>query len=354
MSNKTERIIRLYNRLRRGPVTIDILSKWAKQAGIDISQRQLYRDVSSLLHLQFAKGENVIEFIDEKNRKTWKLEYDDDQNRLSQYDINSFFLFKNFVPTCVQEKRKDSIEKFETILYKQLSKSGYQRLIDANELYLRKTDFYDNFYDIAEQQQIETLIWSLQNKRKLIIEETLVNPSNAKLSKSKFPISFMPMELLFHRGRIHISGIEQETNRLFIFTVDKRFKFDLTNDIYNRAKSLKTYREQLDTRFGISEPTYNKVYNIKIEFTKGYAESMMNFFWHSSQNWKQLKNGNYLLSMRCCIGRELIGWLAQGLDKVKVHQPKALQSLFIAKIQKTKDVYTNNETINEDAANADY
>lgn len=74
MSNNLERLIRIYNRLRRGPVTIEIISKWAKGAGINISTRQLYRDLNSLQHLYFSDGENVIEFVDQKNRKTWKLE----------------------------------------------------------------------------------------------------------------------------------------------------------------------------------------------------------------------------------------------------------------------------------------
>ena len=132
MSNNLERLIRIYNRLRRGPVTIEIISKWAKSAGINISTRQLYRDLNSLQHLHFAEGENVVEFVDEKNRKTWKLEYDGDSEPLTQYDINSFFLFRNFIPASIQQHRKDSIEKFEKILYKNLSKNKYQKQAEAN------------------------------------------------------------------------------------------------------------------------------------------------------------------------------------------------------------------------------
>ncbi len=84
MSNNLERLIRIYNRLRRGPVTIEIISKWAKGADINISTRQLYRDLNSLQHLHFADGENIIEFIDEKNRKTWKLEYEGTSMKLQR------------------------------------------------------------------------------------------------------------------------------------------------------------------------------------------------------------------------------------------------------------------------------
>ena len=40
MAAHLERIIRIYNRLRRGPVTIDVLSKWATNAGIEVGTKK--------------------------------------------------------------------------------------------------------------------------------------------------------------------------------------------------------------------------------------------------------------------------------------------------------------------------
>src|SRR5690348_16394349 len=120
MSNNLERLIRIYNRLRRGPVTIEIISKWAENAGIKISKRQLYRDLNILQHLKIADNENVIEFVDEKNKKTWKLEYNENTEQITKYDINSFFLFNNFIPSSIQNSRQASLEKFQRILYKNL------------------------------------------------------------------------------------------------------------------------------------------------------------------------------------------------------------------------------------------
>lgn len=94
MSVRLERLIRIYNRLRRGPVTIEIISKWSKSAGINVRSSQLYRDLNTLQNLQIAEGENVVEFVDEKNRKTWKLEYNAEAEKVAQFDINSFFLLK--------------------------------------------------------------------------------------------------------------------------------------------------------------------------------------------------------------------------------------------------------------------
>lgn len=143
-----ERLLRIYNRLRRGPVTMEIISKWAATAGINISDRQLYRDLNKLQHLKIADDENVVEFVDEKNRKTWKLEYESSSEPVTEYDINSFFLFRNFIPDSIQKQRMDSIEKFEKILYKNLSNNKYQKQAEVSELYLRKTNYHDKKYQL--------------------------------------------------------------------------------------------------------------------------------------------------------------------------------------------------------------
>lgn len=353
MSVRTERLIRIYNRLRRGPVTIEIISKWAKGAAIQVSDRQLYRDLNELKSLQIAEGENVVEFVDEKNRKTWKLEYDEESEKFSQFDINSFYLLKNFAPYAILEARRSSLEKLEKTFYKSLSKNKYQQHIQGNELYLRKTNFNENMYGPAEHKQIEEVIWALHNNRQIIIEKEKINPANIHFKKDAFPVTMCPLELIFHRGRAHISGLS-ENHDLLIFSIDKSLVFHLTNTPFNRKKLTKVYKNKMLPLFGISEPQQNKTYSVKLEFTREYGESMKNFFWHHTQKWSSLKNGNYMLELKCSIGRELVGFIAVGLDKVKVHQPKVLRELMIKKYNRTVFVYETDTCITEEEANKDY
>lgn len=354
MAVRIERLIRIYNRLQRGPVTIEIISQWAKNAGIKVSDRQLYRDLNELRSLSIAKGENVVEYINEKNKKTWKLEYDDNQEKLTQFDINSFFLLKNFAPYSVFEQRKHSIEKFEQIIYRQVSTNKYQQSIKANELYLRRTNYNENLYGQVEHQQIEDLIWALQNHRIIVIEEEVINCANIHLSQNPFPLSMYPLELVFHRGRVHIAGLSVTTNQFLLFAIDKGLKFTLTNRAFERSQFLSFYHEVFARIFGISDPPNNKIYTVKIEFTKGFGESWMNHFWHHSQQWKPLKNGNIMLQMQCSIGRELVGFIAHGLDKMKVHQPRILKNLVWQKLKDTVAVYENNLEIREEESNKGY
>ena len=354
MSVRLERLIRIYNRLRRGPVTIEIISKWAAAASIKVSDRQLYRDLNELKNLHVAEGENVVEYSDEKNRKTWKLEYQENSEKLTQYDINSFFLLKSFAPYTLHEQRKHSIEKFEAILYRHLSKNKYQQSIDANELYLRRTNYMENLYGEVEHSQMEDLIWALHNKRVIVIEAELLNVANLHLPAEPFPMPMYPLELVFHRGRVHIAGLAEKDNRFVLFTLDKTFRFSLTNRTFNRKKFLAQYKKIFDSLFAISDPVNKRVYNIQIEFTKGFAESFMTYFWHHSQRWQSLSNGNYMLHLHCSIGRELIGFLATGLNKVKVHQPAILKNLYYGKLRETCLIYERDIPIEEESANSGY
>lgn len=120
----------------------------------------------------------------------------------------------------------------------------------------------------------------------------MINSSNIDLAKNAYPITMYPLELLFHRGRIHIAGATNEMQCL-IFVIDKAFNFSLTNETFNRKKYIGKYKERIGSLYGISEPINHKVYNIKLEFTEAYAESMKNFHWHHSEKWEKLKNGNF-------------------------------------------------------------
>lgn len=109
-----------------------------------MSDRQLYRDLEQIKSIALTDGEVVKDYINEKNKKTWKLEYKENSEKISAFDINSFFLLKNFAPYAVLEERKASIEKFEKIIYKSFSQNNYQQYIQANELFMRKTNYNEN------------------------------------------------------------------------------------------------------------------------------------------------------------------------------------------------------------------
>ncbi len=105
----TDKLLRLYNRLKSGPITIEVARAWTKNAGIYVSDRQLYRDLDKLEFLKINDTECVTVFKDGKNRKKWKLEFKESADKLTEYDINSFYLLKNFAPSSIVDHRTESI-----------------------------------------------------------------------------------------------------------------------------------------------------------------------------------------------------------------------------------------------------
>lgn len=353
MAAHVERLIRIYNRLKRGPVTIEIISKWAEKVGIDVSSRQLYRDLNQLKNLQINEGENVEEYVDEKNKKTWKVEFATKEEKLTPYDINTFFLLKNFAPNAIIQERKKSFEKIEATFYKSFSNSNYQKYIEANELYLRNNQFMQAKYNSREHQQIEDFIWALHNKRCITIEGDKHNTANTKFGIENFPITLYPLELMFCHGRVFICGAT-DTKQQINFVLDDTLQYSLTNKTFNRKKYYTNYKNAVDNMFGISDTINNKVYHIKLEYTDNYALATKKFVLHNSQKWELLKNGNYMLHLHCSIGRDVVSLVAAGLDKIKVHSPKILKDFINKKYAESIMVNNGELPVNEERANKDY
>ncbi len=200
---------------------------------------------------------------------------------------------------------------------------------------------------------MEEYIWALHNKRSLIINSIGINPANVHLPPDPFPLTVCPMYLVLHYGRLYISGLTMD-GKLVNFAIDKDTRFQLTNKTFNRQKLEACYKKQMEAVFGVSDGINENVYDIKIEFTEGYARSWQRYFWHHSQKWETLPNGNCMLYLRCSIGREIFGFLGYGLDKVKVHEPQLLKDMFEKKIRQIAAIYRHDLSINEEEANKDY
>ncbi len=61
-----------------------------------------------------------------------------------------------------------------------------------------------------------------------------------------------------------------------------------------------------------------------------------------------------MLSLQCTVSRDLIGFIAIGLNKIKVHQPKILKDLIVKKLQDTLSIYEGDLEIKEEWGNEGY
>ena len=87
------------------------------------------------------------------------------------------------------------------------------------------------------------------------------------------------------------------------------------------------------------------MYDIEVEFSEMTGFFMKHIFWHRTQKFKRLKNGNHLLSMKCGINRELVGWIFQWMSNAKVIKPQILKDAVRNKLEDILELYRDEKSL---------
>lgn len=344
MSEKATRIIKLYARLKRGPVTIEMIRSWADAHDIKISTRTLYRDLDTLEAHLAVRGEKLVVIEGEKNRKTWKIEFEKSAHELNAFDLTSYHLFKQFAPLSIVEARKSSLEKLEERFYTANSKSEFEQQTFTENDQISSTHFYEYAFGAEYQQVLEDVIWSIQNKREISIES--IRFDNTSLSASiSFPAQIRPLQILYHRGCVHVLGYIDKQQRAIALALEQIVSYKLSNSMFDRNKTLVPFQEQMLKRFGVTDNIDQKTYAISIEFASTTGDFVTNHQWHPTQRFEKKKNGNYIMHLQCGINRELIGWIFQWMNNARVLRPAKLKSLVLATINDTKKNYSTTKPL---------
>lgn len=338
MSDKASRILRIYARLRRGPVTIEILKDWAVSNDIFVSERSLYRDLKEIERIVLLAGERVVVTSGEKNRKTWKVLFEGENNPLNDEDLNTFILFRNFAPLSLLTAQKASLAKFENFFYSAHSVSHFENKAGLINSQIASSHFYENADTQNYKKALSDCIWSIQNCRELHIRK--LDFDYTSISKSiTFPLVFLPIQLLYHRGEIHLVGYTKESEKLLVIGIEQLTKYKLSNEMFSARNYAQKLKAEMALRFGITENTDDEVHDIEIEFSAMTGAFMQHLFCHITQKFTRKKNGNYILKMRCGINRELVGWIFQWMSNVKVIKPEVLRNQVESKLKDVLNLY---------------
>lgn len=344
MSEKSKRLMMIYSRLKSGPVTIDMLSNWAKKNDVQISSRTFYRDLYDLENSVILPNQKLVVAIGEKNRKTWKIEYINQEEPLTEFDINSYILFQNFLPLSIIASRKDSLGKIVGLFYEKYSKSQFEHFVNVAKMQIKATHFFEGTVFTDYHKILDDCIWSIQNKRE--IELLSVNYDYTSISSHlKFPQVFLPIQILYHRGVVHVSGFLKSNHQLLILGLEQIEKYKLTNDPFDNRGHLQYLENELARRFGITQNINDEIYDIEIEFTQRTGTFVHKQFWNESQKFEQLENGNFLMKINCGINRELIGWIFQWMSNVKVIKPTLLKELVAQKYKEMVQLYEEDTSL---------
>lgn len=343
MSTKSNNLLKIYSRLKRGPVTIEIIKQWARKNGINISERTFYRYMDDLENLML-ENEKVVMIQGEKNKKIWKIEFDNSSSKLDDFDIHSYLLFKNFMPLPLVKSREATMEKIEKLYYQNFSKSKFEGFSLFAERQISSSHFYELLTLERYEKILEDCIWSIHNKREMELIE--IGLDFTSISKNiEFPLTFLPVQLLYHRGVVHLSGFVKDSQKLIIIALEQLLDYCLTNNMFDNQILLEILAKKMKTRFGITANMNDEVYDIELEFSELTGSFVKSQFWHHNQEFVRLDNGNYLMTMNCGINRELVGWIFQWMSNVKVRKPDFLKNLVIEKHREILDSYKSDSPL---------
>lgn len=338
---KSTNILHIYDRLRQSPVTLDVLHDWVKKSGIDVSRRTLYRYLDDLASSIVFQGEKLVIYENEFNKKVWKIEFDHSAILLSQFDINSYYILRNFIPQSLSGPREASLKKLDELIYSLASKSRFQMNVDANNLAFTRSDRHDARYTEKDHALLEDMIWAIQHHRKIKIEE--FNWDLGMLPEGfKTGMMVMPLKLIYHEGLIYICVYSEDTDKIIILPFHEVMHMAVTNFSFNASPYYSMLEEHQKNTFGVLPNFDEKIYDIEIEFA-GYTGAFVKTMqWHSSQSFEPLPNGNQLMRLKCGLNRELIGFIMNFLTNAKVIKPLKLKNLVVERLQGMLDNYNSN------------
>lgn len=326
MSAKLDRLFNIYNLLKSRPVTISYISTWAERRNLKISERTFYRDLRELEKVMLGANEKIVVSIGEKNKKTWKIEFSESEE-LNEFDIDTYYIIQNFLPSSLYNSRKDSQDRIQRIFYKNVSKSRFEDFASYSNKQLMNSKFSEHFND-NEKKLLSDLLWTLRNSREIEILEAYYDFTSLSVSIS-FPLVLLPLQLIYHRGVMHIVGFLKDKKTIIILALDQISKYQLTNISFDNKKLLQNLQKEMGKRFGITQNINTKIYSIELEFSGLTGSFVKNAHWHHTQQFEQLPSGNYRMTMECGLNRELVGWIFMWMSNVKVLKPAKLRDLVL-------------------------
>jgi len=326
MLKQIERLKVIYDFLKITPADANTILEYLKQKDAEISLRQLQRDLIEVKNFFLQPIEKLEVIVVGYRKKIWKINSIDSKRVLSQKSINTLYLALLTQPNLLKENKKKNLDLFKDLLQKGLNQ-GDNVLINVDNQQLINTHFYEITKDVIFNTNIDDIIWAITHKKQIRITELIDDCTVDNHVFKTETIDFAPISIIYHRGVFLVSGVEKHQQDIVIYEIGQLKKIRILDKGYNYEQLSKKIKTELDNRFGVTKNINEEAYDIKIEFASTTGALVSRLFWHHSQHFEK-KKGNYLMTMRCGINRELLGWLFQWMYNIRIIEPVILQEYY--------------------------
>lgn len=291
---KIERVKYLYDLLSKKKMGYDGILFYFEKKGVKLSLRQLQRDLNDL-ELTLREHESLVK--KRNSKKGLELEIQKEQLR---------------APSIITS--------------------------DFNTLLIKNSDEKISFFDEAIQGRYPVRIGGLK------LDSTSFN-ADFKTKR----ITVFPIQLISHRSSLYLGCLMKKNNQYAIFNLNNISSYRRLSKPYkiHRDELIEGFNTYTKNIFGVTKNIDENTYTIKLEFSSVTGKFIQRYKWHHSQKFKQ--NGpNVIMTLKCGINRELVGWIFSWLYNVRILGPTKLQSYYnktlneILDINQKKTVYYKN------------
>ncbi|MFN5325035.1 MAG: helix-turn-helix transcriptional regulator [Bacteroidota bacterium] len=339
MQKKSERLFRIFNRLKTKPHTVEELHRWCQSHDIPAGPRTIYRYLTEIQSLAVENGFKVVSNESELREKKWHVEPDADakRNRLDEAIIG-FQLLSRLSGQHVRSIGSEYIDKLSLQIQQSLDSSGLGPAI-FNHMVL--TGWGEAEYQEKDRRLLKEIIQAID--KKTVVKVRLLQQLQAEDPQPESALYHLHC-LVSHRGSLFITATKSDARELLFLDFESILKLIPTDKHFKKQFTHEQVMGMLNKRFGI---TYSKgpQHHIKLAFhpsDKSGSNGFHNPFiqkrkWHSTQRFHLDKNGLLIMEFESTLNRELIGWIMMWLDHIQVLGPPELKKLIDQKLDLMKE-----------------
>ena len=332
-TSHTQRLLRIKELLIQEPCSIANLQAKLKDEGIEIGERQIYRNIKEIGETLLKAGEKLNP--SQKGDKVWMIETSGHETQLSTYDINSYIISQATNPYCLKG-RQTSLDKLNNHIGSLIAKTKYNDNPNWKKESIESSHFYEFHYnERTHKDKIEDLLNCAGDH----LEVELISYEGDSVSLyqcTKLPFTFYPIRLVYHRGVFFVIGIIKTLDKVITLDINQITAHKILQKSFSREyKKLKSRVDlEMTKRFGITQNVDEYIYKVELEFSSITGLYVKNHIWHNTQQFEKMPCENWKMTMECGMNRELVGWVFQWMGNVKIINPPELKTLYAQQMAK--------------------
>ena len=317
----------IYSFIKTNSSDVSMILLHLKENNIVRSDRQVKRDIKDVA--AFFLNENDDMKITVKSRAHfYQIISKNEKEKLSQKTLNTLSLAMISSPNILIKNRGEDITIFKKLVKSKINKTENKISYRNLQYQIESTNFYEIEKDELFDKNIDVLIEAITTQKVILINKLKNDYTVDNYNQTIEIIEFIPLKIIYHRGAFLVAGfVKTNLYEIVIFEISQLEEFRIRNEKFNYKLLHKTLELELKKRFGITKNIDAEIYDIKLEFTNITGSLVKKYTWHETQKFK-LENGNSIMTMKCGINRELLGWIFQWMYNVRILEPQILIDKF--------------------------